>query len=144
MKFGWSSSLFGIFYVYLTATTVVHALESSILKTGHIAAAHGRAAMSHKRHWGTKYNTTASSLGHHDELVKRDGTKYVFMHHVGCLSPLVYLFVDLTIHVQIVGSELLSRLLWLIASPNCLIPISPNNPTQTRAFTYPSVFDLFD
>jgi hypothetical protein len=88
MKLGFSSSLlFGISYVYFTAPTVANALESSNLKTAHVEAAHGRAAMSHKRHWGTKHfnsNTTAPSSVHRDELVKRDGTKYVFMHHVCC------------------------------------------------------------
>lgn len=71
-------------YGSLTAPTVANALESSVSRRNtHSAGSVRRATMSHKRYWGrdsAKLNTTA--LFHEDELVKRDGTKYVFMHHV--------------------------------------------------------------
>ena len=36
----------------------------------------------HKRNWSTFTNRTVLNLENPSELKKRDGTKYVFMHHV--------------------------------------------------------------
>ena len=60
----------------------------------------------HKQNWSTLTNRTVLNLENPSELEKRDGTKYVFMHHVsGRLFRRQFLSLNPIDELQIVGSK---------------------------------------
>jgi len=63
-------------------------------------------SLRHKRNWSAFTNRTVLNFEDPSELEKRDGTKYVFMHHVsGCSFHRWLLSLNLINGCQIVGSE---------------------------------------